>query len=318
MRANNGKPSFSVIMSIMCRTFLQKIHFIKTSTMLFFFGNRASKIKDRKIRKTVCPYCATQDSFTVSTFSKYFHFFWIPIIPLFKTHVAECSHCKKTYAKHEFSPEMNAALQRENEINPAKRPIWQGCGCIVLVGFFSLMFAISLYGVYMRSNDKEGSTSEKDTRKTLLDNDFAKLSSLLLRDKDSISVSLKDCIDYDIESGIDTNKIEYYTSLKENKILVLLRIKDLKGVDPKERKVVIDIIEDCLEAMPYLDGIEEQYIGVEGKWNTVLVKTPTDEDLGGRFADKYKLLPFYSVREKESDTIQNVKKIEIQDSLNID
>jgi len=112
--------------------------------MLLFFGSRSSKIKDRKIKRTTCPYCQTQDSFTVSTFSKYFHFFWIPIIPLFKTHTAECSHCIKTYSQNEFTNEMNAGLQKENEINPVKSPIWHGCGCIVLAGFFSLMLAISL------------------------------------------------------------------------------------------------------------------------------------------------------------------------------
>ena len=40
-------------------------------------------------------------------------------------------------------------------------------------------------------------------------------------------------------------------------------------------------------------NIDQFYIWVEGKWNTVLVKTPTDSALGGRFADKYKLLLFY-------------------------
>lgn len=170
----------------------------------------------------------------------------------------------------------------------------------------------------MRSNEKGGATLEKDPRKTLLDNDIRKLSSLLQRDKDSISIKLKNCIDYDIESGIDTQKIEYFTSLKENKILVLLRIKDLKGIEANERKVVIDIVEDCLNAMPNLESIEEHYIGVEGKWNTVLVKTPRDEDLSGKFADKYKLLPFYDAMQTVSDTILNPQATEVQDSTKID
>ena len=69
----------------------------------------------------------------------------------------------------------------------------------------------------MRSGD-DTSLAEKDPRKELLDDDIDQLSSILQRDKDSISVRLKKCIDYDIESGIDTNKIEYFTSLKKNKI----------------------------------------------------------------------------------------------------
>lgn len=281
--------------------------------MLLFFGSRSSKIKERKLRRTTCPYCQTPDSFTVSTYSKYFHFFWIPIIPLFKTNLAECSHCKKTYAEQEFSPEMKAALQRENETNPAKRPIWQACGCLLLVGVFSLLFAISLYGVYMRSENKESNIGEEDIRRTLLDNDMNKLSSILHRQKDSLSVQLKECIDYNVESGIDTNKIEYFTKIQDEKILVLLGIKDLKQIRAKERKIIIDIIEDCLSVMPNLDAVDQYYIGVEGKWNTVLVKTPTEEDLGGRFADKYKLLPFYGEKPVVKDsTLTKIDTLSVQ------
>ena len=262
--------------------------------MLFFFGTRATKIKDRKIRRTSCSYCDSKDSFTVSTYSKYFHFFWIPIIPLFKTHVAECSHCKKTYAKHEFTAEMNTALETENANNPARRPLWQGCGCLILICFFIVMFAFSLYGVYLRSDENNSTLIPEDSKKVLLDNDLKQLSSLLQREKDSVSINLKKCIDYDIESGINTEEIEYFSKFNDDKILVLLRIKDFKGIEPKERKVIVDIVEDCLAANPSLARFTQHYIGVEGKWNTLLVQTPTESDLSGRFADKYKLLPFYT------------------------
>lgn len=269
--------------------------------MLFFFGTRASKIKDRKLRRTTCPYCETKDSFVVSTYSKYFHFFWIPIIPLFKTNIAECSHCKKTYSKHEFTVEMNTALQKVKETNPVKKPIWQGFGCILLVGFFSIMFAISFYGVHVRSNEKGGPLVEKDSRKELLENDIKQLRSILKRDKDSIAFILKQCINYDIQNGIETNKIKYFTKINQDKLLIILGIKDLKQIKSSERKVIIDVVEDCIAAMPNMENISKYYIGVEGKWNTVLVKTPTSSDLGGRFADKYKLLPFYGKMEIKSD-----------------
>lgn len=284
--------------------------------MLLFFGTRASKIKDRKLRRTTCPYCKTQDSFTVSTYSKYFHFFWIPIIPLFKTNVAECSHCKKSYAQNEFTPDMNAALQKENETNPEKRPIWQGCGCMVLVGFFTLMFAISLYGVYMRSNDDEDSLTEKDSRKELLEIDMKQLSSLVKRDKDSLAFALKQCVDNDLTRRIKKDKIKYFTRIDREKLLIILHIRDLSEIEYSERKIIIDILEDCLTAMPHMDSISEYYISVEGKWNTILIKTPTDADLGGRFADRYKLLPFYGEWEAHVDTTQAIEIPEVKlDSL---
>ncbi len=287
--------------------------------MIFFFGSRASKIKERKLKRTTCPHCETKDSFTVSTFSKYFHFFFVPIIPLFKTHVAECSHCRKSYSQHEFTPEMNAALNRAIETNPAKRPIWQGCGCMLITGFFLVVFSISIYGVYFGDDFKNDSALEKDVRKKYLNADFKKTTALITGEKATLTLALKECVDYDIESGLNTDKIQYFTKIRERKLLVLLRIRNIKEVEPSDRKIVIDVVEDCLATMPTLDSISEYYIGVEGKWNTVLVKTPTDEDLGGRFADKDKLLPFYGEKEIAKDTTETLEILDVKsDSISIE
>ena len=200
--------------------------------MIFFFGSRSTKINERQLKRTTCPYCSTKDSFTVSTYGKYFHFFWIPIIPLYKTNVAECSHCLKSYAAVEFTPEMQRSLKEENKINPAKRPIWHGCGCIILVLLFTIVISFSLYGVYLRSNGEGITDTDNDPRKELLKADMEKRTNLLQREKDSLSFALKKCVDNDIVSGLDTSEIEYFTKKLDDKFLVLLRIKnigDIKG-----------------------------------------------------------------------------------------
>jgi hypothetical protein len=275
--------------------------------MLFFFGTRASKIKERKLKRTTCPYCQTQDSFIVSTFSKYFHFFWIPIIPLFKTHIAECTHCKKSYDKVHFTQEMQRSLESENRLNPAKRPLWQGCGCLVLVAFFAVMMSISFYGVYMRSKYPDKYKVELDPRLELLNADMDKLSSLV-QAKDTMTLKLKECIDDDIVGGISTKDIAYFTKQIGNNMLILLEVRDIKKIETKYRKELIEVVEDCMRFTNGNNDSTQYYIGVEGKWNTVLVKTPFDEDLSGRFADKQLLLPFYgekpvSEEENEIDSV---------------
>jgi len=272
--------------------------------MLFFFGTRASKIKERKLKRTTCPYCQTQDSFVVSTFSKYFHFFWIPIIPLFKTNIAECTHCKKSYDKAHFTQEMQRSLDNENRLNPAKRPLWQGCGCLVLVAFFAVMMSISLYGVYMRSKNPEKYKIEVDPRLEFLNADIDRLSSIV-HAKDTLTLSLKQCVDDDIVGGIKTEDIAYLTKQSGDKLLILLEVRDIKKIDTKYRKELIDVVEDCMRYTNSKDSITQYFIGIEGKWNTVLIKTPFDEDLGGRFADKQLLLPFYGEKliVKEVDSV---------------
>ncbi|MFD2588806.1 hypothetical protein ACFSQJ_17905 [Croceitalea marina] len=275
--------------------------------MLFFFGTRASKIKERKLKRTTCPYCQTQDSFVVSTFSKYFHFFWIPIIPLFKTNIAECTHCKKSYDKVHFTQEMQRSLDNENRLNPAKRPLWQGCGCLVLVAFFAVMMTISLYGVYMRSKNPEKYKIEVDPRLEFLNADIDKLSSFV-QAKDTVTLALKQCVDDDIVGGISTEDIAYFTKQSGDKLLILLEVRDIKKINTKYRKELIAVIEDCMRYTNPKDSITQYFIGIEGKWNTVLIKTPFDEDLGGRFADKQLLLPFYGEKpivkdDKEMDSV---------------
>ena len=214
--------------------------------MFLFFGSRATKVKERKLKGATCPYCETKDSFIVSTFSKYFHFFWIPIIPLFKTDVAECTHCKKSYSKLEFTPQMLKSLENENRVNPAKRPIWQGCGCIILVLFFGIMLSLSFYGVYMRSKNPEKYKIDIDPRLEFLNADIDKLSRITTRSTDSITFALKECITYDIEKGLDTENFGYFTKVDGTKLLILMEVKDIKKITPKYRYELIDVVEDCL------------------------------------------------------------------------
>lgn len=142
--------------------------------MFFLFGSRSSKIREVDLKNTTCLYCETRNSFRVTTFGNYFHLFWVPLFPLHKTHVAECHHCKKTYTKDMFTPEMLKSLENENRLKPAKRPIWQGCGCLVLLVFFIIVMSLSFYGVYLRSQKNTVAKYDVNHHKIFLDGDVPK------------------------------------------------------------------------------------------------------------------------------------------------
>ena len=200
---------------------------------------------------------------------------------------------------------MQQSLENENRVDPAKRPLWQGCGCLLLVVVFAFLFGLSMYGVYMRANNPQAAMEKADARRQLLDADMTKMTNAV-QQKDTLTFALKACVDYDIVDGLDTGNFEYFTKLKKDKLLILMKVPDIKKIETKYRKELIDVIEDCLYAMDRNDLIKETYIAIEGKWNTILVKTPFDEDLGGRFANKNLLLPFYGTRDTTSTTT-NVK-----------
>lgn len=272
--------------------------------MLFLFGLRSSILKKRKLNHTKCSHCQVENSFTVTTLGKYFHFFWVPIFPISKTSTAECSHCKKTYYDHEFSQDMRTSLFKENQLNPAKHPIWHRIGCLLLIIPVLLFVGLFIFSLIYHTNNKTATPSKDiDNRKILLNKDFDTLTESKVFESDSTTILFRSCITYYLNEEIDRNKIKYLIKQNKNRLLVLMEVRDIKKIKARSRKQLITLVEDCLDEIGII-GIDEYFIGVEGKYNTVLTKTPFDEDLGGRFADKYKLLDFYD-SQVILDTINN-------------
>ncbi|WP_108808858.1 zinc-ribbon domain-containing protein [Aquimarina spinulae] len=261
--------------------------------MLFFYGLNSSILKSKKLNNTKCPYCQTENSFTVTIFGKYFHIFWVPVFPISKTSTAKCSHCKKKYSEREFSSEMKTSLFKENQLNPVKTPIWHAIGCLVPVLLILVFILFIVFTIMFHSNNNVAPKPEDtDPRKILLQRDMNTLIENKASELDSTSLLLKNCATHYLNKGINTDKIKYFTKQNMDKLLVLLEIRDLKKIKVKSRKQLITLVEYCLEDID-LNKVNHYYIGIEGKYNTVLVKTPFYEGLGGRIADQSKLLDFY-------------------------
>jgi hypothetical protein len=98
---------------------------------MIIFGSKAVHLKTVKCNLTNCTSCSTKGSINISVFRKHFHVFWIPMFPLWKTGVSECSHCKKVMRVKEMPD--NLKLEFENLKGQSKGPIWQFSGLILLV-----------------------------------------------------------------------------------------------------------------------------------------------------------------------------------------
>lgn len=165
-----------------------------------------------------------------------------------------------------------------------------GFGCLGIIILFSVIF----YWVGSNIEAEEAN----DLRITYLKQDMKRLTSKLT-EKDSLSQLVKICLDIGIseENELDKDAFKYFTRRNGNKLLVIVEIRDMKDIEASTRKGVIEIIEECLT---YQENLDEYYICIEGKWNTLLVKTPYGSDLGGKFADDQLLLPFYNEYVKDS------------------
>lgn len=109
---------------------------------MIIFGSKTSNIGSFVIPNSKCDYCGKEGTQRITVYGNYIQIFWIPIFPIGRDVFAECSHCKRTLVKKEFSPMLNQQYL-DNKIN-FKRPFghWFGLG---LVGFFiALVFLIGL------------------------------------------------------------------------------------------------------------------------------------------------------------------------------
>ena len=248
---------------------------------MIFFGARASNIGNFDISNSDCSYCEEGDTQRISVFGKYAHVFWIPIFPIGKKAVAECTHCKRTIEQKEFSPELNK-LYKENKIK-AKRPFWHWLG----LGIFGLLVAlITIIGI----------TAEVDPRSELLNADEALMVSNPTMESDSISYKIKQIFDNFATEEIDPDEFKYLTKIIDNKALVLVQIPKLRKVEKEGREQAMEMVRMITDNQQVLKE-KELYIGIKGVISMLLIKTPTYEK-NSKLALSSKLYEFYGPKPK--------------------
>lgn len=70
--------------------------------MLFFFGLGTTIIGSYPLAGVACGYCGTLNSLLLNIYSRYLHFFWVPVIPIGKACVSECTHCQQVLKENQM------------------------------------------------------------------------------------------------------------------------------------------------------------------------------------------------------------------------
>ena len=107
---------------------------------MIFFGTKKKEIKRGIIASTTCKVCEENTSMYYRVEAKYFHVYWIPVFPYKKNTLVDCSYCDTAFEKKHFSENIKNKLQRENELQPARNPIWMFSGIIILSILIPLAF----------------------------------------------------------------------------------------------------------------------------------------------------------------------------------
>lgn len=107
--------------------------------MVFYYGTKATNLRNGQIINVDCPNCNTNVSMIYSVFGKYGHLYLIPFFPIKKLTFAECNSCKKTFEQKELPAPIQQKLEREKEKNKVKTPIWMFSGLFLIAAIIGLV-----------------------------------------------------------------------------------------------------------------------------------------------------------------------------------
>lgn len=123
--------------------------------MILLFGVGKSILKQFYVDNCSCSNCkqTLQHRFTVT--GHYFSFFFVPVIPLFKTTTSECVHCRVEISKDSWNTNLKEKFNKVTALDPPKRPWWHFLGCMGFVLIILLFSALLIYSIYRVKDDPE-------------------------------------------------------------------------------------------------------------------------------------------------------------------
>lgn len=109
--------------------------------MFFFYGLGSSELGTYPLPGVACTYCHTPGALLVAFFSRYFHFFWIPVFPFQKKAVTVCQHCQQALEPREWPASYRPLMEEVRR--QVRFPLTNFAG-LLLVG--ALLLAGTLLG----------------------------------------------------------------------------------------------------------------------------------------------------------------------------
>ena len=110
---------------------------------MIIFGTR-TKFLNGSTAVTNCNNCSSSQTVRLSFALNYFHIFWIPIFPLTKKGVSQCSHCKQVLYAHEMPDGLKVVYNEEKA--KVKTPWGYRFGLILIGLFFLFVISAIVFG----------------------------------------------------------------------------------------------------------------------------------------------------------------------------
>jgi hypothetical protein len=110
--------------------------------MLYIFGIGSTQIASLLLQLK-CRHCQADESVWLYIHRHYFHVFWIPVFPLWKSAASHCTHCKQVLTNKEFDDDLKKA--KTEAAKTAKTPIWTFSWLLLAV---TLAAIVTISGIF--------------------------------------------------------------------------------------------------------------------------------------------------------------------------
>lgn len=122
--------------------------------MLVLFGIKRNLLVRDLLETCECPNCHKDNNMMATKYGSYFHFFFVPIVPVGSSLEVQCLYCQKIYDGKYLSPTLASALQKKPILMDVKRPLWHSLGCFILFALFFLMVIMFFVALFAVKNGK--------------------------------------------------------------------------------------------------------------------------------------------------------------------
>ena len=95
---------------------------------MIVYGQRSTLVKTELIHEP-CPNCGKNFSVQMNVFQRYAHIFWIPVFPIGKTGVSQCTSCGQVLKEAFMSDALKSGYK--NLTLQSKAPIWTFSGLAI-------------------------------------------------------------------------------------------------------------------------------------------------------------------------------------------
>jgi len=236
---------------------------------LIIFGTRSSKVKEQKIKgSTICSKCNKMNTYRVSGSIKYFYLFFIPFISISRRINFKCTNCNNVYLENTAPKPIRRAYMK----SPIKVPIWHFSGMLLIGTCLSVIIIYNMVNDYESYKDGEKIKEYKVKLKSSYENDILKVVYNPIFEKDSISFTVNEALDF-TKYSFNKNNIKYFSRVSKKKILLIIDIQKDDEINSRAVQKLMNDINDIIKDN-YFGKTLENYIVIRQNGKLLITKGP--------------------------------------------